>query len=37
MTTGYDSYICKDSEGNVFLSLEKTDEITLSEDPQLTH
>lgn len=32
-----DSYICKDSEGNILLSVDKTDESTLSENQLLTH
>lgn len=31
------SYICKDDDGNVFISLENTDEMQLSENPLLTH
>lgn len=31
------NYICKDNDGNIFLSFENTDEKTLSADPLLTH
>ena len=33
----YDSYICKDGEGNVLLSVDQSDETTLSDNPLLTH
>lgn len=31
------NYICKDYDGNVFISLENIDELTLSENQSLTH
>ena len=37
MDISYDSYICKDTDGNVFISMESTDEVLLSENPLLTH
>lgn len=37
MKIEYESYICKDHDGNVFISFEHTDEAKLSEDPLLTH
>ena len=32
-----DSYICKDDNGNILISIESTDEALLSENPLLTH
>jgi 8-oxo-dGTP diphosphatase len=32
-----DSYICKDYDGNLFISFEKNDEMELSANPLLTH
>lgn len=37
MDISYDSYICKDADENVFISMESTDEVLLSENPLLTH
>ncbi|SFC22193.1 NUDIX domain-containing protein [Ruminococcus albus] len=37
MKTKSDSYICKDYDGNIFISFEQLDEIVLSKDPLLTH
>lgn len=37
MGISYDSYICKDNDGNVFISVEDNDEKLLSENPLLTH
>lgn len=37
MDISYDSYICKDDNGNVFISVENIDEVTLSENTLLTH
>ena len=30
-------YICKDTDGNILISIEKIDESTLAENPLLTH
>ena len=32
-----DSYICKDYDGNLFISFEQYDEMVLSANPLLTH
>ena len=37
MKTKSDSYICKDADGNLFLSFEQYDETALSANPLLTH
>lgn len=37
MDISLDSYICKDDDGNVFISIESIDEVLLSENPLLTH
>ena len=37
MNISYASYICKDDNGNVFISVENIDEVVLSENPLLTH
>ncbi len=37
MDISYDSYICKDDDGNVFISIESISEVLLSENPLLTH
>ena len=37
MKTKSDSYICKDYDGNIFVSCERFDEMLLSENPLLTH
>jgi len=37
MKTELDSYICKDYDGNLFISFEKLDEKILSMNPLLTH
>ena len=37
MDISYDSYICKDRDGNVFISMENMNEAQLSENPLLTH
>lgn len=37
MDISYDSYICKDDDGNVFISLESISEVILSENQLLTH
>lgn len=37
MILEYDSYICKDDEGNVLLSVDRSDEALLSDNPLLTH
>lgn len=37
MKTRSDNYICKDYDGNIFISFEQLDEIVLSENPLLTH
>ena len=37
MSISYDSYICKDDDGNVFISMESAYEVLLSENPLLTH
>ncbi len=37
MDISYDSYICKDDDGNVFISIESISEVILSENPLLTH
>lgn len=37
MAVLYDSYICKDNDGNVLISIENIDESLLSQNPLLTH
>ena len=37
MDIKYNKYICKDYDGNVFISLEMMDEFTLSKNQLLTH
>lgn len=37
MDISYDSYICKDDDGNIFIAIENMDEILLSKNPLLTH
>ena len=37
MNREYENYICEDTEGNVLISLEYSDEAQLSENPLLTH
>ena len=37
MNAKQESYICKDSDGNIFISFEQTDENELSTNPLLTH
>ncbi len=33
----YEEYICKDSDGNILISIDKTDESSLNDNPLLTH
>ncbi len=37
MDISCDSYICKDNDGNVLISIENMNEMLLSENPLLTH
>lgn len=37
MGISYNSYICKDNNGNVLISIEDIDETLLSQNPLLTH
>lgn len=37
MDLSYDTYICKDNDGNIFISIEDINEMLLSENPLLTH
>lgn len=37
MKMQYETYICKDYDGNIFISFEHSDEALLSENPLLTH
>ncbi len=37
MDISCDSYICKDDDGNVFISIDSISEVLLSENPLLTH
>ncbi|WP_300656743.1 NUDIX hydrolase [uncultured Acetatifactor sp.] len=37
MDTEYESFICRDCDGNVLISIEKMDESTISQNPLLTH
>ncbi len=37
MDTKYESFICKDCDGNILISIEQIDEPKLSKSPLLTH
>lgn len=37
MDISYDSYICKDDDGTIFISIKSEDETLLYTNPFLTH